>query len=251
MRHWIGFKGGSLPLITSHSIGTECGISCGARYFLLHASRWFLFRAHLHSYPLIFYICLTTRCTLQALAPVVSHIIAIDLSPNMIASYNASIISPLAPPLKSVSAIQGNVLSTDGSWAQLLASNGSVADFDVAAICMGAHHFAEPALAIVRLAKLLRPKSGVMLLVDLVKEQGAGGEEDEKSKRMRNDAAGGARHTIHPKHNGFGREEVEGIFAEAGLAGFKWDTCPTRLLMKQGDEVERTLFFARGVRMEG
>ncbi|KAI9693337.1 MAG: hypothetical protein M1822_005333 [Bathelium mastoideum] len=198
----------------------------------------------------------------RALGPSVTHILGIDLSANMVTAYNdraASLTSSSVRPsnLRSVRAIEGNVLDPD-SWSRLSADLPSLcastytegamekAGFDVAVACMGVHHFADPALAIARLAQLVKPQTGVVLVLDLVKVVG---DADSAEARRIADGMGGAGHTIHPQHNGFRREEVEEMFRAARLEGFKWDTCPTQLLFGEGKNVERTAFLARGVRM--
>lgn len=173
-----------------------------------------------------------------------TQILGIDISPNMVRNYNTRVAEAGLPPLANMHAIEGNILD-DASWARI-AADPAIAAFDVAAICMGVHHFASPRLAIERLTRLLKPTTGVLLIVDLVKEVEAGDDDPSPDHPRRK---GGAGHTIHPAHNGFVREEVRRMFEGAGLVDFGWDTCETRLLMKFTEEgMERTAFFARGTR---
>ena len=173
-----------------------------------------------------------------------TRILGIDLSPGMVRNYNQRASEAGLPP-SHIHAIEGNILD-DASWDNVVSTRDGheqVADFDIAAICAGVHHFASPGLAIQRLTQLLKPKTGVLLIIDFVKEAA---DEDPSPENPRR--SGGAAHTIHPKHNGFVQEEMEQMFGEAGLVDFGWDTCETKLLMKFKKDTERIAFFARGTR---
>ena len=172
-----------------------------------------------------------------------TQILGIDLSPAMVQNYNQR-VSEVKLPMSSIHAIEGNILD-EASWSRI-SEDPAIANFDVAAICMGVHHFSSPRLAIERLTKLLKPSTGVLLIIDLVKDVEAGDDDPSPDHPRR---SGGAGHTIHPAHNGFVREEMRQMFEEAGLVEFGWDTCETHLLMKYKEEgIERMAFFARGTR---
>ncbi|KAL9092798.1 MAG: hypothetical protein Q9165_004216 [Trypethelium subeluteriae] len=186
--------------------------------------------------------------TIQALGPSVTNILGVDLSPAMVAGYNSR-VSEVGLPSTAVHAIEGNILS-DASWPSLRSDRAlAAADFDIAAICMGVHHFSSPSLAIQRLTEFLKPGTGVLLIVDIVKEVEKGDDDPSPDHQRR---SGGAGHTIHPQHNGFVEAEMREIFAGAGLKDFMWETCPSKTLMKgkNDEDLERILFFARGVRKE-
>ncbi|KAI9709963.1 MAG: hypothetical protein M1820_003041 [Bogoriella megaspora] len=180
----------------------------------------------------------------RALGPHVTHTLGVDLSPSMVTTYNTRFSTLPSLPLPHSSpphAIVGNILD-DSSWDSI-SSNPEYQNFDIAVISLGVHHFSSPSLAIERLTQLLKPGTGVLLMIDFVKEGAEGGGDSEEERRLMEIAGG----TINHKHNGFVKEEVRGMFERAGLEGWGWDTCESRLLMKRED-VTRIAFFARGVR---
>jgi SAM-dependent methyltransferase len=158
----------------------------------------------------------------------------------MVQTYNTRAAAAGLPP-SQIHAIEGNVLD-DASWSQIRA-NTALRDFDIAVIGMGFHHFAKPAQALERVAALLKPATGVMVVIDIIKEADEA-EDAEQRKR-----GGLAAHTIHPAHNGFVEQEMKGIYADAGLEDFGWSVGePVRMLGKEDYEFVKTVFFSRGVR---
>lgn len=120
------------------------------------------------SIRLLDYACGTGMVS-RAFGPFVSHIEALDLSPNMVARYKELAAASEVDSVRHAIAQVGNLL-TEAKPASAL--NGQdLYGFDIAAIGLGVHHFADPALAIERLVERLKA-GGVLLIVDFVEEQG-------------------------------------------------------------------------------
>lgn len=73
--------------------------------------------------------------------------------------------------MKGARARIGNLLSDEGQEEEGELAGEEMKGFSVAAVGLGVHHFADPGLAIKRLAGRLR-LGGVLLIVDFVEEKG-------------------------------------------------------------------------------
>lgn len=103
----------------------------------------------------------------RALGPYVNSIQAIDLSANMVARYKDLAASSSIASVKNAVARVGDLITEEEPPAEL--SGSDLQGFSVAAVTAGVHHFADPALAIRRLAGRLRP-GGVLAIIDFVEE---------------------------------------------------------------------------------
>jgi len=159
-----------------------------------------------------------------------------DVSENMVQAYNLR-FSPETPSGApgdredesiNAHAVVGNLLTAQEP-AQAL-STPEYRDFDLVAVGLGYHHFADLQLATRRLADRLRP-GGIFLIIDFVTHA------MEMVPEMQ-----AAANTV--AHLGFSEEELKQIFEGAGLADFA--------LVRMGEEVhlkgtmKREPFLARG-----
>ena len=184
---------------------------------------------------LLDYACGTGMIS-RALGPYVTKITAIDLSSKMVERYTELARESEIPTVKDAKVMEGNLLAEAQPSKEL--SGPELYDFDIAAICAGFHHFADPDKAIERLAQRLRI-GGVLLIVDFV--------EDEKGGWS--GAPNGAEHTIH-KH-GFSEKEMRELMEGQGLGNFGWNVMPEKIEMQFKDRtVYRTVFLARATRKQ-
>lgn len=107
--------------------------------------------------------------------------------------------------------------------------------FDLAAVGLGFHHFADPDLAARQLAARLRP-GGVLFIVDFLPHGHA-----------HDDGTGHA----GVAHHGFSEERVRGIFEGAGVGrGFGMEGMGGAVVFHnvggEGREMRREVFIARG-----
>nr|POE88436.1 putative methyltransferase c1347.09 [Quercus suber] len=177
------------------------------------------------------YACGTGTAT-RALVPYVTTVRGIDLSENMVNKYNAIARSA------GMAAAQVTAECGDFCVEQVLepfASSSEWRDFDLAAVLVGFHHFESPALAIRNLAASLRPKSGTLIIVDILPFQ-----PDHVPTHMQP--------TI--KHHGFSEEEMRKLMEEAGLESFEFEVLqePIEFAPKEGVKRQMKIFIAKGTR---
>ena len=149
--------------------------------------------------------------------------LGVDLSQNMVNSYNSRFSSEADGELLNARAVVGNILDEEGSHAF---SSPESANFDLAVVGMAFHHFEDVELVTKRLANRLKP-GGIFLVLDFVTHA----KEDSP-----------AAHTI--SHHGFGEHEVRKIFAGAGLVDIGFMEMDGQVQMKSISP--RTPFLARG-----
>lgn len=170
---------------------------------------------------------------LQSLAPYVTKVIGLDVSDNMINEFNKNVLE------------HGLSDRMTGLKADLLAekvpaevSSPEYYDFDLAVVSMSLHHFAEPETAMKRIGERLK-KGGVCFIIDFVPEQHHGFDKEfaEAGKTV-------------SKH-GFSREEMQSMFADAGLKeSFGYEVVQEPIhFTKEGKTYEKTLFVAKAVRV--
>lgn len=183
---------------------------------------------------LLDYAC-GTGLVSRALAQYVTQSVGVDISDNMVGAYNARAENQ-GLTKDVMHAYPGNLLDRENpdppSLADPLFSN-----FDVAAVGLGAHHFADPDFAAAQLARRLRP-GGVLFIVDFLPHRRAVAGEEHP-----------AEHTV--EHHGFSEERVRAMFEGAGAGkGFALaemgDGVVFHGINKDGKTLERRVFIARG-----
>lgn len=156
-----------------------------------------------------------------------TNTIGIDISPNMVARFDSLAASAGLPPSR-LCAVVGDLLCTPPTPS---VSAPPFFGFDVAAVCVGFHHFADAALATRRLAERLKP-GGVLLIVDFL-----GTRKEDVPEEMRKTVRVG----------GFEEEEMKELFEGAGLLEFGFSLLEEKVVMEmKGERKERTVFMARG-----
>ena len=146
----------------------------------------------------------------------------------MVAQYNAAAQSHGLSPDR-MRAVQGDLLAGSGPL-----DDPDLSDFDVAVISMALHHVEDPEMMVKKLAERLRP-GGSLVVVDRLVPAGTGPPLP---------ASFPAAHTV--TRQGFGEEEILGMFAAAGLSDHGFLLYPR--LSKVPPELggDQQLFFARG-----
>lgn len=117
-----------------------------------------------------------------------------------------------------------------------LFSSSDFFSFDLAAICLGFHHFDDPPLAARRLVERLRPGSGVLMILDFLPHE-------------KMDASHPASGTVI--HHGFSKEQIQKIFEDAGAGEhFAFEELAVVFNKAAGtrEEIKRKIFMARGTR---
>lgn len=105
--------------------------------------------------------------TAAHIAPHVAHVIAVDLSTEMLAQA-AEVCREKG--LDNVSFVQGDVETLDVVVAAHNAEQGSQAHIDAVVSRFSAHHWPDPSAALAAIQRLLAPTQGRMYLVDVVSQ---------------------------------------------------------------------------------
>ncbi|KAK4153714.1 methyltransferase [Chaetomidium leptoderma] len=188
------------------------------------------------SVRLLDYAC-GTGVVSRALAPSTTQCVGIDLSENMVATYNTRAENQ-GLAASEMHAYQGNLCDpADPSPAAFTSAEFS--NFDVAAVGLGFHHFDDATLAARRLAERLKV-GGVLVILDFLPHE-------------KPDASHPAVSTI--THHGFTEEHIQRIYEEAGVGkDFALQEMAVVFhFQNEGEgveprEVRRKLFLARGVK---
>ncbi|KAJ9155661.1 S-adenosyl-L-methionine-dependent methyltransferase [Pleurostoma richardsiae] len=186
---------------------------------------------------LLDYACGTGTIT-RALVPYTTQCVGIDLSEEMVATYNARAQNQ-GLTKEQASAHHGNLTVPSDPDPPAFAGP-DFWDFDVAAVGLGFHHFDDPELAAARLARRLRP-GGVLLILDFLAydplaKWGGGGEQEEQALK-----------TV--THHGFTEGRIRSIFEAAGAGeGFGLEVV-REVAFGEREEKRRTLFMARGTKV--
>nr|CDP24484.1 Putative protein of unknown function [Podospora anserina S mat+] len=187
---------------------------------------------------LLDYAC-GTGLVSRALAPYTTQCVGIDLSENMVATYNARAANQGLTPEEMHAHVGNLCLPTDSpsypTQTQLFSSSDFFS-FDLAAICLGFHHFDDPPLAARRLVERLRPGSGVLMILDFLPHE-------------KMDASHPASGTVI--HHGFSKEQIQKIFEDAGAGEhFAFEELAVVFNKAAGtrEEMKRKIFMARGTR---
>ncbi|KAK0655209.1 S-adenosyl-L-methionine-dependent methyltransferase [Cercophora newfieldiana] len=169
----------------------------------------------------------------RALASHTTQCVGIDLSDNMVATYNTRAENQGLSE-SEMRAYQGNLTAPDDPSPAAF-SSPNFFNFDIAAVGLGFHHFDNPALAAQRLVERLRP-GGVLFVLDFLPHE-----------KMHSSHA--ASHTV--THHGFSREAIQKIFEDAG-AGKDFALQDVAVVFNRatetGHEMRRQLFLARGTK---
>lgn len=171
----------------------------------------------------------------RALAPYTTQCVGIDLSENMVATYNARAENQ-GLTAEEMHAYQGNLCSASDPHPEAFTSQEKFHNFDIAAVGLGFHHFDDPALAAKRLAERLKP-GGVLLILDFFTHE---------MPQLEHEVAS----TI--THHGFSESEIKRIFGEAGVGNdFALEAVAPMVFNRATEsrpEIRRNIFLARGTK---
>lgn len=159
--------------------------------------------------------------------------IGIDISESMANEYNAGARNQGIPE-SEMRAVIGNLISQDADPSPSV-SGPEFHNFDIAAVGLGFHHFASPALAAKRLAERLKP-GGVLLIIDFLPHGHDHSLDHEEMKKR------------GVTHMGFSEEDVKGLFEGAGVGGeFEYVVVGKGIVFKKdGGDMKREVFMAKG-----
>ncbi|GKU20590.1 unnamed protein product [Fusarium langsethiae] len=168
----------------------------------------------------------------RALAPFMSTVRGLDISPSMAEQYNKMALKAGYTQTK-MHAIQGDIIEPESTPCAEL-DTPAFFDFDLIVMCMALHHIEDPDDMILQLSERLRP-GGLLLIIDWVSHSDSKGGE------------GGTWKMDFSKLsvNRMGFEEDEVRTAKAGLEdwSWKWTSTPSQVPREIGG---KQLFFARG-----
>ncbi|KAK2800556.1 hypothetical protein FQN50_008101 [Emmonsiellopsis sp. PD_5] len=181
----------------------------------------------------------------QVFHPFFSKCIGIDIAPGMIKAYSRTAAN-LGLALERMYAVHADLSNPNHTHAPAGGAGGvdlsseEFSNFDFAGVALALHHMEHPQEAVSRIVERLRP-GGVFLAIDRPAASGQGGGEsggDEGHAHGHGHGHGGhgghshshgnddddridpnhpAAHTISHTHASFSREQVERMFADAGL----------------------------------
>ncbi|KAF2859403.1 S-adenosyl-L-methionine-dependent methyltransferase [Piedraia hortae CBS 480.64] len=171
----------------------------------------------------------------DALGSWVSEIRGIDLSERMVDAYNRAAQSA-GLSTDCAQAVVGDLISDAQPGPEL--QGKEFWNFDVAAVGLGFHHFEDPPRALARLSARLKPKSGVLIIVDFLPFDIS---PDQKGMVM------GQEMDKTIKHSGFTEGDMKTLFEKAGLKDFKFSVVKEQAVLEMEDGTHRrTIFIARG-----
>lgn len=156
---------------------------------------------------------------MQALGSHMSECKGIDVSSAMVQRYNDIAASGLLAPGIPSHAVVGNLMLPDSEIDASLRTP-DMYGFDLVAVGLGFHHFADAAGSIVKLAERLKP-GGVVLIIDLC---------DEGDFEFNAEA-----HSAIVAH-GFSEEAMRKVFEAAGLTEVRYRVMPEPLEMRFKDK---------------
>lgn len=202
---------------------------------------------------LLDYAC-GTGLVSRALAPYITSTTGIDISSSMASKFNETFSSSEAPCPGS--AIVGD-LSTTPPSPEL--EKPELYDFDLAAIGLGFHHFADPKMAVQRLAERVKKGSGILLIIDWLPEDAgdsgdhvhAHGHGQGHGCQHGHGHASGAEATI--RTHGFSENDMRTLFEGAGCTDFGFSLMPEPVELFMGEEPNvkrevKNVFLARARR---
>ncbi|KAF2479679.1 S-adenosyl-L-methionine-dependent methyltransferase [Neohortaea acidophila] len=176
---------------------------------------------------LLDYACGTGSVT-KAYGPLVTKVIGVDISPNMVQLYNQEAASAGLQP-EQVRAVAGDLFA-DEVPAEL--NTAEFYNFDVIVVGLGFHHFENPVLAIQRLSERLKAGRGVLMIIDFLP--------------FENEAEDGANGTI--KHAGFQRSNLLRLHDLAKLEKFSFSVVDEEAVMQlQHGTRKRKMFVTKAL----
>jgi SAM-dependent methyltransferase len=253
-------------------------------------------------FRLLDYAC-GTGVVSRALGPYVSQILGIDLSANMVATYNENAQSS-GIPREVTHAVHGNLLDEkpylvkeDGERTddQSFLRDPGFNDFDAVIVGLGFHHFENFTRCLKKLSERVKP-GGRVGIVDLFPKEGVSSKphhahssppqtsscwfawlfpahqcrhqqaQSQGTATQQNPTTDG-RHSCHYQQHlgnlpepmmgimhvsGFTEEDMKKYMEEAGLVDVQFLALPDKVYMEiQGQETDRSMFFASGRRPQG
>ncbi|KKA26356.1 hypothetical protein TD95_003833 [Thielaviopsis punctulata] len=185
---------------------------------------------------LLDYAC-GTGLVSRALAPLTTQCVGVDISEEMVNVYNSR-AEMQGLSKDEMFAVNANLLDPAAPSPSAL-SSPLFFDFDVAAVGLGAHHFADPAFCATQLVQRLKP-GGVLVFIDFLTHEPAVAAGEEMAKGL---------NTV--MHHGFSEEQVRAFFEAAGAGkGFALQVMGRGMMFHghgAGPEgSERLVFVARG-----
>jgi SAM-dependent methyltransferase len=179
----------------------------------------------------------------------------IDVSDKMVAAYNdAAKTSGLTS--EQARAVVGDICGEEAPVSDSELSTAEFRDFDIAVIGLGFHHFEDTTRALRRLTERVRPETGVVVIVDFLPAGGNHQHHHGHHHHGHHDAHEHKpghefpemQHTI--KHDGFKKDQLRGMFTEAGLGDFDFAVVEEPSVMELASgTVTKTLFVAKGRRL--
>ncbi|KAK5795929.1 hypothetical protein VI817_005214 [Penicillium citrinum] len=183
----------------------------------------------------------------MTLAPFVSQVIGFDVSDNMIDEFNRN--AKNIDISHKMIGYKADLLSTSVPDEYM---GPKFTDFNMVTVSMALHHFEYPQEALQSLSKRLS-QNGVFMIIDILSRSGsdhahAHAHGHGHGHGEGNHEFGDAAHTV--KTHGFSKEDMQGLFAGAGLTkDFKYEVIPEPLIFQKGEKKQNiTVFIARAQR---
>ncbi|QPC61943.1 hypothetical protein HYE67_004174 [Fusarium culmorum] len=176
----------------------------------------------------------------RALAPFMSTVRGMDISPAMAEQYNKMALKAGYTPAK-MHALQGDIIEPESTPCPEL-NTPAFFNFDLIVMCMALHHIEDPDNMILQLSKRLRP-GGLLLIIDWVSHSDSTTQEGENWKMDFS--------KLSVNRMGFEEDEVKNAYDKAGLEDWSWKWTSTPSQVPREIEGKQQLFFARGRKSSG
>lgn len=135
-----------------------------------------------------------------------------------------------------------------------LPSSVELADYDIAAVGLGFHHFDNPELCLRRLAQTVKKGTGIVLILDWLPAESSHDAHGEQSNGHGHGEKGdkdewqAMQKTV--KHNGFDETTMRRMYEEAGLTDFGFEVLDEEFVLEpKGRRMVKRGFLARGRRL--
>jgi len=213
---------------------------------------------------LLDYACGTGLVT-KALQPYINRAIGIDISPSMVSRYNELFTTtpshPFIAKAKVADYLAEQPRTKDTEATQDTENKEGDAEFDLAVVGLGFHHFHDPAHALGVLKARLK-RGGVLAIVDFLPFPAGGhshghghehGHEHKQKESGKSDGAFPEEALPTIKTSGFSEEDMARLFEGAGLADVRFEVMDGEVEMFVGNDerrVVRRVFVATAVRKD-
>ncbi|KAK3191506.1 hypothetical protein K4F52_002321 [Lecanicillium sp. MT-2017a] len=170
----------------------------------------------------------------RAMAKHIPIIRGMDISSGMVEQYNDQAAKAGHAP-SAMHAVQGDIVESAAT------TSTPQPTYDLIIMSLALHHVQDPNGLIAKLAQQLKPRTGVLVILDWIHPEESGRGDWMKTVEASDNPA---RHTV--TRPGFKEDDLKGVFAQAGLEGWKWERFDEESVIP--NVPNQRGFLARGIR---